>query len=88
MEKRLTVQRNFQKRLIENIKKGDHRAERKKGVQYVKAGHIFRSKQKLIEGESASKFAAKFGIPGTPSIYKDSDGRNTGEAKVIINLGV
>lgn len=42
MEKRLTVQRKFQEALMANMKKGDHRASRKKGVQYIKAGHVYR----------------------------------------------
>ena len=75
MEKRMQSQRNFQKKLIANIKKGDHRAERKKGIQYIEGGHIFRSKSHHASGEAYSKFACKHGLPGTRSIHRDTQGR-------------
>ena len=82
MEKRLAVQRQFQKNLMENMKKGDHRHTRHKGVQYIKAGHVYRSKAKLTEGEAHSKFKSKHGLPGTPSKHVNSAGLLRADSKI------
>jgi len=82
MNTRLKVQQNFRNHLATTMKKYDHRAERKKGVQYVQGGYVFRSKAKYKEGETLSKFSAKHGLPGTPSGFRDHLGRSSIHAKI------
>jgi hypothetical protein len=82
MQKRVKVQIQFQKKLMESIKKGDFRDTREKGVQYIKGGNVYQSKAKLVEGETRYKFKAKFGLPGTVSKHVDSAGLLRADSKV------
>lgn len=59
IDKRLKVQKNSQKDQAAIMKKHDHRSERKKGVQYIQGGYVFRSKTKYKEGEALSKFLGR-----------------------------
>jgi hypothetical protein len=82
MQKRVQVQIQFQKKLVQRIKKGDFRATREKGVQYIKGGHVYQSKAKLVEGETRYKFKAKYGLPGTVSKHVDSAGLLRADSKI------
>jgi hypothetical protein len=82
MDKRLRLQRNFQQNLIKNLQKRDHRAERKKGMQYIKAGNIYRSMEKCKQGQPVCKFQSKYGLPGTPSLFNTNAGVPLIDARV------
>jgi len=71
MAKRLRVQRKFEELLGQRTSQGDHRKERKAGIQYIQAGQLYRSKAKLRLGESDTKCVSFHGLPGVLSKYRD-----------------
>ena len=71
MAKRLRVQRKFEELLGQRTSQGDHRKERKAGIQYIQAGQLYRFIAKLRLGESDTKCVSFHGLPGVLSKYRD-----------------